>query len=163
MIDKSHQLPDKKLQKKLNQYHIETAISVLKSYQNCGVPLTNDPTVKQTRRKLTTKIGDKNLKILEQAQEKGIYSDKMADLAVRCAHKFLFDSRNYRSWHITSQIAKDLTQSRRSNEYTFPSIQLTKGCENNCSHCCDRAEPHLSHMPWPVFVNLYKAFQLSHQ
>lgn len=159
LIDKCPHFSDRKLQKRLNQYQIEKAIQVLKSYQNCTVPLTDDPAVKQTRRKLTSNTGDRNLKILQQAQEKGIYSDKIADLAIRCAHKFLFDDKNYRSWHISAQKAYAMAQAHGNGEITFPAIQLTKGCSNNCSHCCERATNHLSHMPWPVFVNLYKAFQ----
>lgn len=159
LIDKSTHFSDRKLRKRLNQYYIEKAVQVLKNYQNCAVPLTDDPTIKQTRRKLTSAVGDRNLKILERAKEQRVFTDKMADLAIHCTHKFLFDSKNYRSWHISSKLAQAMAQDHGNGEITFPAIQLTKGCGNNCSHCCERATNHLSHMPWPVFVNLYKAFQ----
>ncbi len=156
LMEMSPFLNTDQLAQKLNRYQIEKAIKVLKSYQNCSVPLTQDQSVKKTRRKLTSSVGDSNLKILQQALQKGNYSNAMADLAVRCSHKFLFDKRNYRHWHISSEMAKKLAKERIWSVWLFPAIQLTKGCENRCSHCCDRAESNLSHMPWPVFVDIYK-------
>ena len=164
LIESSFLFNDEKLNEKINQYYIEDAVRVLKAYQNCAVPLTKDTSVKQTRRKLTSKQGDKALKILQQAKDKKQYSDKMAKLAVASSHKFLFEPKYYRQFKITADLANAMAiphldkNGNPTGDYRFPAIQLTKGCTNNCSHCCERAESHLSHMPWPVFTTLYDGF-----
>ncbi len=164
LIESSFLFNDEKLNEKINQYYIDNAVCVLKSYQNCAVPLTKDQTVKQTRRKLTSNKGDKALKILQKAKEKKQWTDKMAKLAVACSHKFLFDPKYYRQFNITAGLANAMAiphldeKENPTGDYRFPAIQLTKGCTNNCSHCCERAKPHLSHMPWPIFTALYDGF-----
>ena len=158
LIEQSHDLSDQKVKNALNQYLLENAIDVLTKYQSCLVPLTEDPTVERTMRKLTSEQGDRNLQILRQASNDKRYTDEMADLAVKCSHKFLFDDKNFRQWPITAEFARDCAISYEHSLYSFPTLQLTKGCPNGCSHCDCRAENHLSHMPWPVFVNLYKGF-----
>ena len=162
LIESSFLFNDKKLNEKINQYYIENAVQVLKAYQNCAVPLTKDTSVKQTRRKLTSKQGDKALKILQKAKEKKQWTDKMAKLAIASSHKFLFDPKYYRQFNITAGLANAMAiphldeKANPTGDYRFPAIQLTKGCTNNCSHCCERAKPHLSHMPWPIFTALYE-------
>ncbi len=162
LIEKSPYLSDKVLREKLNAYQIQKAVHVLKEYQNCGVPLTQDPTVKQTRRKLTSAKGDKALKILQRALSEKQFSDKIAYLAIRSSHKFLLDPDFFRKWYVSKQFAKNLTfedfnPTTQEKCYGFPAIQLTQGCVNHCSHCGARATSHLSHMPWPVFKTLYAA------
>ncbi|MBE6446864.1 MAG: hypothetical protein E7021_05640 [Alphaproteobacteria bacterium] len=164
LIESSFMFSEDELKSKINRYYIENAVWVLKNYQNCAVPLTKDPIVKQTQRKLTSKQGDKALKILQKAKEKKQWTDKMAKLAVACSHKFLFDPKYYRQFNITAGLANAMAiphldeKANPTGDYRFPAIQLTKGCTNNCSHCCERAEPHLSHMPWPIFTALYDSF-----
>lgn len=162
LIEKSPYLSDKDLREKLNAYQIQKAVQILKEYQNCGVPLTQDPTIRQTRRKLTSPKGDKALKILQDALSEKNFSDKIARLAIRAGHKFLIDPDFFRKWYISRQFAKNLTfedfnPTTQEKCYSFPAIQLTKGCVNHCSHCGARATSHLSHMPWPVFKTLYTA------
>ena len=93
LIEQSHDLSDQKVKNALNQYLLENAIDVLTKYQSCLVPLTEDPTVERTMRKLTSEQGDRNLQILRQASNDKRYTDEMADLAVKCSHKFLFDDK----------------------------------------------------------------------
>ena len=87
----------------------------------------------------------------------------MADLAVRSGHKFLAEGKYYLGWKFSSKFARYVTIKHCMQGdnticyYTFPAIQLTKGCMNHCSHCDSRAEAHLSHMPWPMFRSLHRA------
>lgn len=161
-VDKSPFLSDKILRKKLNEYTIQQAVHVLSSYQACDVPISQDLTVAKNRYKLTSRHGDKALAILKNALQRKQFSDKMADLAVYSSHKFLAKDKYYLHWQFSKKFARAATLKHQliadgSICYTFPSIQLTKGCLNHCSHCDSRAEPHLSHMPWPMFRALYRA------
>ena len=162
LIEKSPHYSDKVLRTKLNEYHIRQAVDVLSKYQACDVPMTQDPTVPQNRYKLTSKRGDKALLILQNALQQKQFSNKMADLAVHSTHKFLAEGKYYLDWKFPSKFARCATiehcmQGDNSICYTFPAIQLTKGCMNHCSHCDSRAEAHLSHMPWPMFQSLHRA------
>ena len=161
LIEKSPSLSNEDLQLKLNEYHMRQAVEALSSYQACDTPITQDITVPQNRYKLTSKKGDKALSILKNALHERQFSDQMADLAVRTGHKFLFRNEYYIDFKFPKRVADALTKELllikdNSVLYTFPAIQLTKGCMNHCSHCDSRAEPHLSHMPWPVFRSLHR-------
>ena len=76
LIESSFMFSEDELKSKINRYYIENAVWVLKNYQNCAVPLTKDPIVKQTQRKLTSKQGDKALKILQKAKTTNILNTK---------------------------------------------------------------------------------------
>ena len=161
LIEKSPFLSNEDLQLKLNEYYISQAVSALSSYQACDTPITQDSFFPQNRYKLTSKKGDKALSVLKIALQKRQFSDKMADLAIRTGHKFLFKQDYYIDFKFPKWFAGALTKKHQMIEdnsvcYIFPAIQLTKGCMNHCSHCDSRAEPHLSHMPWPVFCSLYR-------
>ena len=161
LIEESPCFPDKVLQLKLNEYHIRQAVDVLSKYQTCNVPISQDPVVQQNLYKLTSKQGDEALSILQNALQQGQFSDKMAELAVQTGHKFLAKDKYYLHWQFSKKFARAAALKHQviadgSICYTFPTIQLTKGCMNHCSHCDSRAEPHLSHMPWPMFRALYR-------
>lgn len=159
LIRQSSNFSNEELNEKLNQITIKNAISVLKEYQNCDVPFAENQHVEQKRMKLTSQKGDNILSLLENYYKQGIFSDRIALLALRASHKFLFDERYYLKVNITSSIARTLAikgYMGKQKVYIFPKIQLTKGCLHQCSHCDSRAEPYLSHMPWPVFRMLYE-------
>ncbi len=162
LIEQSPYLSDKALKEKLNERAISLAVQTLEKYKSCDVPFTQDIKVPQQRVKLTSRAGDEALLILKNALANKQYTDKMAHLALCTSHKFLFDSKYYLPLYITKSTADALTLPMRKKKkgpilaYKFPVIQLTKGCQNHCSHCDSRAEPHLSHMPWPIFVAWYR-------
>jgi len=160
LIEKSPYLSDEKLRLKLNEYHIRQAVRVLSAYQACDTPITQDKTVPVNRYKLTNKNGDKALAILQNALKQEQFSDKMADLAIRSGHKFLFDPSYFKDFSISKETANVLLKvefnQHKSPYLNFPILQLTKGCSHHCSHCCSRAEAHLSHMPWIMFAALHR-------
>ena len=161
LTNESPKMNDQQLQVHLNKYHIQQAVSVLSAYQTCNTPLTLDKSVQQIQYKLTSKQGDKALSLLRDALSKKQFTDKMAQLALYSGHKFLAQDKYYIKWKFPKYFARFLTIKHRQIEdnsihYTFPTIQLTKGCQNKCSHCDSRAEPHLSHMPWPIFKSIYR-------
>ena len=163
LIEKSPYLSNEVLQEKLNEYHIRQAVRVLAAYQSCDTPITQDPSVSKNRYKLTTKHGDKALTLLQKALQEKKFSDEMADLAVRTSHKFLAEDKYYLRWRFSKKYASLLAipateEGDTEESWIFPAIQLTRGCLNHCSHCDSRAEPHLSHMPWPLFRGLYRNF-----
>ncbi len=154
---------DKELQQKINEFEIKQAVRILKQYQSCDVPITQNPHVAQNRYNLLSKKGEKILKVLEQAEKQKHFSNQMADLAVASAHKFLGKDRYFYRPKITKKVAEKFAlpatkYSDKEYGYMFPAIQLTRGCLNNCSHCDSRAKPVLSHMPWPLFRTLYRQF-----
>ena len=161
LIEKAPHLSNRVLQKRLNEYHIQRAVEVLSAYQGCDVPMTQDETIAQNSFKLTSKKGDKALAILQNAIKAGQFSNQMAELAIRTGHKFLADDKYFIRCSFSAKGAKQLAVptceiGKDEIDYVFPTIQLTRGCLNQCSHCDSRAEPHLSHMPWPVFRALYR-------
>ena len=161
LIENSPYVSDKSLQSKLNEYHVCRAVNVLSAYQACDTPMTQDETVPQNRYKLTSKKGDKALIILQNALKEKHFSDKVADLAIRTGHKFLSEDQYYISWNLPKKFASMIAlpvqlEGETETNYMFPTIQLTKGCLNHCSHCDSCAEPHLSQMPWPIFRTLYR-------
>jgi len=161
LIEKSPYLSNKILQLKLNEYIISRAIEVLSAYQACDTPMTQDKTIPQNRYKLTSKQGDQALSILKKAFSERQFSDQMASLAIRTGHKFLASDRYYIGCRFSKKDASRLAipvckNDKADTDYIFPTIQLTQGCLNQCSHCDSRAMPHLSHMPWPLFRSLYR-------
>ena len=161
LIEKAPHLSNKVLQRRINEYNMSRAIRVLSAYQSCDVPLTQDKTVPKNRYKLTSAKGDKVLSVLEKAVEAKDFSDQMAELAIRAGHKFLCEDKYYIRSPFSAKGARSLLIptheiGKTEADYIFPAIQLTQGCLNQCSHCDSRAEPHLSHMPWPMFRALYR-------
>lgn len=167
LIEKSSHFSDKAIQLKLNEYYIRQAVDVLSKYQACDTPITQDPTVPKNRYKLTSKQGDKALLILQNALKEKQFSDTMADLAIHTSHKFLSKDKYYIQYKFSKKMASSLAWPDEDEagqiHYEFPTIQLTKGCMNRCSHCDSKAEPHLSHMPWPIFRSLYRGLNKHYQ
>lgn len=163
LIVKNIFFSNKELQQKINAFEIKQAVQVLKGYQSCDTPITQNPHMAQNRYNLLSKKGEKALKILEQAEQQKHFSNQMADLAVASTHKFLGEDKYFLGLKINKKDAAYFALPFRSDKdkrirYMFPAIQLTKGCLNNCSHCDSRAKPFLSHMPWPLARNLYRQF-----
>ena len=161
LIENSSYVSGKVLQTQLNEYYIRCAVDVLSAYQSCDTPITQDKTIPQNRYKLTAEKGDKALVILQNALQEKHFSNQMADLAIRSGHKFLADDKYYRYPKISFQMASAYAlpirpEGEKETNWMFPTIQLTQGCLNHCSHCDSCAEPHLSHMPWPIFRGLYR-------
>lgn len=161
LIENSSYVSGKILQNQLNEYYIRFAVDVLSAYQSCDTPITQDKTIPQNRYKLTAEKGDKALVILQNALQEKHFSNQMADLAIRSGHKFLADDKYYHHPKISFRMASTYAlpvrlEGEKETNWMFPAIQLTQGCLNHCSHCDSCAEPHLSHMPWPIFRGLYR-------
>ena len=82
LINETHNINDKQLEYRLNEYHIRQAVSVLSAYQTCNTPITQDRTIHQYPYKWTSQRGDKALSILKNALAEKQFSNKMADLAL---------------------------------------------------------------------------------
>ena len=163
LMEQSPYLSNKKLKQSLDEWYVQNAVKVLTAYQSCNVPITRDKTIAQNCFYLISEKGDAALEKLNEAVKKNNYSDEIVELAVRTGHKFLADDKYYINFKISSQMASDFAipthkKGQTETDYVFPAIQLTRGCMNQCSHCDSRAQPHLAHMPWPVFKNLYRNF-----
>lgn len=162
LIYKSPLFSQNKLKSRLNELQIKRAVAILKGYQACDVPLTNNPEIPQNRYNLLSRKGEKALNILNQALENNTFTDKMSQLALSASHKFLADEAHYISFSITKEKAKSLIFPFKNKKdgkplYDFPTIQITQGCLNHCSHCDSRATTKIAHMPWPLFRYLYKS------
>lgn len=160
LIQTSLTLSDDELQKRLNKYIIKKAIQVLKGYKKCPIPLTKDRQVNSFQFNLLSPKGKRALHILFGADKKGHYSDTLVRLALESSHKFLMDFSYYNIPEISEDLANALLihgKAENGNiQYGFPILKLSKGCTNNCSHCMNCAEPHLSHMPFPLWCGLHK-------
>ncbi len=158
IIHQSSALTDNEIQYRLNKYAIKRAVEVLSQYHDCPVPLTNRSDIPVTRQNLLSEKGEKALAVLRQAVQQKYYTDKMARLAHKTTHKHLMDLSYYVSWRLPAKLLLQeytFLDENRTVAYNFPTIQLTQGCVNNCSHCMAEAEPKLSHMPYPMFLGLF--------
>ena len=164
LIQKSDELSDVLLKEKLNTYAVNKAIRILSGYQNMLFPLTNDKYVKTSRYNLLSQEGEAALRTLKTAKNQKRFTDVTADLATRTSHKFLMDFKYYKIPVITEEMANVLLLYGKSPfapdviSYAPPILKLSKGCTNNCSHCMNCAEPHISHMPYPLWCGLHHAF-----
>ena len=161
LIKNSPQFSDDDIRRKLNKYTIQKAVQVLKGYKKCSLPLTQDPKVNSFQYNLLSEKGKRALHILFNADKKGHYSDAITSLAIATSHKFLMDFSYYKTPEITKELAEALLIHGQAKDgkmqYAFPILKLSKGCTNNCSHCMNCAEPHVSHMPFPLWCALHKA------
>ncbi len=158
IIHQSSGFSDDEIQTQLNKYWITRAVRVLGAYRHCETPLTDSPKVEKMPRNFLSGKGERALQILQKALFEKRYSNTAAELAIRSTHKFLMDLSFYRSWKLNAEaLAKGPFRKGTENEYyIFPTVQLTKGCINHCSHCCVRAGGPLSHMPYPMFWAIYQ-------
>ncbi|MBQ7413780.1 MAG: hypothetical protein IJV07_05895 [Alphaproteobacteria bacterium] len=151
---------DKNLYMQLNQLLVDRATRVLAAYRDCSVPLTDDPTVPSCRCNLLSQRGELALCSLRNALIKGDFSIETVSLAIRSSHKFLMDMSFYRDFPGADFKGVDILAFQSAQEgkpvCLFPTLQLTKGCMNGCAHCEVCAEPHLSHMPYPMFRRLWQ-------
>ena len=163
VIEASPNLTNAEIQYKIQAHTIARSAKILLAYSNCRTPLTQDPHVQTFRQNFLSKRGQWALAQLLHATTKQPTYD-MYNLALRTGHKFLMDMSYYISWD--SSLANggaDLWIEKIQNEdgtgtrYLFPTLQLTKGCLNNCSHCEICAKPQLSHMPYPMWRSLYQS------
>ena len=160
LIQQSESLSEGHIQEKLNQFWINKAVYVLENAQSLLLPLTQDVAIPQTKQNLLSSKGQNALGILKNAVSQHHYTNQIADLAIRSGHKFLFDSSYFKDFSISKETANALLKvefnQHKSPYLNFPILQLTKGCSRHCSHCCSRAEAHLSHMPWMMFTSLHR-------
>ena len=160
LAKESVKMDDNKLQSQINKFWIKKAVYVLSQYQNCAIPLSDSHQglLNGKGENLLSKKGEKILGILNQALQKGEVTGKVAKLALKAAHKFYIDLDLYKEWDIS---AKSLlyplidAETQKLMGHNYPTIQLTKGCLNQCSHCLMRAVPPLTHMPYPMFLSLH--------
>ena len=162
LIEASPGLTNAEIQNKIQAHTIARSAKILLAYSNCRTPLTQDPTIKTFRQNFLSQRGKWALKqLLHATTRQPTY--EMYNLALKTGHKFLMDMSYYINWNsalanggadlLIEEIQNDDNTEKR---YLFPTLQLTKGCLNNCSHCEICAKPHLSHMPYPMWRSLYQ-------
>lgn len=158
---RSSDMQDDFLQKQIDLYWMKKAVFVLDSYQNCPIPLPDNKyqTYQGERTNLLSSKGQKALAYLNDALQSRQLNEKTVKMALKAAHKFYLDGDFYKQWKIDpNSLVLPLGRSSNPKEELdmYPTLQLTKGCLNNCSHCLMRAEPNITHMPYPMFLNLHK-------
>ena len=162
LAQKAPSLSDEEIDFELNKYYIHKAIRVMSAYKNGSIPLTSQPHVKTTPQNLLSKVGEECLTHLMNATKKNDYSLDNREIALFSTHKFLLDTRFYCDFDINPQILLhsfmmiegELTGVK---QYIFPTIQLTRGCYNECSHCMASATAkNINHMPYPMFLKIYE-------
>ena len=163
LIQKADDFSAIELKNRLNAHTIARAINVLLGYQNCSIPLTKSSSVPTIQKNLLSSRGEWALKRLLLASCHGEQTDAAAELALRTSHKFLMDLSYYKKVHLTLEDADAFILITHKTEkgkeeffYHLPSVQLTQGCTNGCSHCFCDAKNQLSYMPYPLWRGLYE-------
>ena len=162
LVQEAPSLSDSEIQAKLNKYYIHKAIRTMSAYKGGSVPLTNFPHVETKQINLLSQKGEQTLARLINAAKENDYSDRITLLALRGAHKFLMDTSCYRDFDIDGNFLIARHQMlegplKDKTFYTFPTVQLTKGCYNNCSHCMAEATADsINHMPYPMFIKIFE-------
>ncbi len=154
------------LHHKINAYTISHAIKVLTAYSNCSIPLTTSKHIPTFKENILSMRGRWALKRLLHAICHNEITDDMAELAMKTSNKFLMDLKYYITWpgleqfnSIPDALLFDGINIHGQQKYAFPVIQLSSGCQNNCSHCFADAKPHLSHMPYPIWRCFYDGLE----
>lgn len=147
----SSALSDQQIQTKIDLFWLQKAIKVLTGYQKVRVPFSTDSTALQKPMNLLSRQGQNVLKLLQNAEQRGIFPDSLKQTAFRSANKFLLDLNHFISFpHLTE--AAFLSHKARMT------VSLSTGCYNRCAHCAYEAELSVSHMPYPIFLRLVEAF-----
>ncbi len=137
----------------LNQYWINRAVNVLQGYTACPIPLSKDARVNSVKKDLLSPKGHKVLRILKHAVETKRTTDMLGNLAQSAAQKANLDLDLF--------IDIDLSNLFKKGEY-WPllynqiEISMSTGCYNHCVHCGFDAKAPVSHMPYPIFLKLFK-------
>lgn len=155
------EMDEQEIQERIDRYWVKKAVFVLSKYQNCSVPFsdTNQGELNGIGENLLSKKGEKVLSTLNQALQTGVITSKIVKMALRAGHKFYMDEDLYKEWDISPKsLMFPLIQHETNKKFAdvYPTLQLTKGCLNQCSHCLMRATPTLTHMPYPMFLTLHK-------
>lgn len=145
------------IQTQLNQYWLNRAIQVLSGYQNCPIPLTKDKRINGPRRNLLSSKGEKQLAFLKQAQARQRMSSRIMEMALESAHKFLLNLDLFIGFDYLNsfEFNKEYKDTRSSRAPTLQVI-MTSGCYNGCVHCGYSATAPVYHMPYPLFLKLFK-------
>ncbi|MDY6407641.1 MAG: hypothetical protein SPL08_02935 [Pseudomonadota bacterium] len=167
IINLSPTLSDLELQQKINAHTVVRAIRVLVAYSHCPVPLTQHKNIPQRHKDFLSDRGKRALKILLHAATRGNFTHQMAELGIETTHKFLMDLGYYRDL-INSGSADILTfhyynKSLGTHNYYPPTIQLSQGCPNHCSHCFADAETKMSYMPYPMWRKIYEKLDMRYK
>ena len=154
-------MDEKAIQESIDRYWIKRAVFVLSRYQNCSIPFSdaNQGEINGRGENLLSKKGETVLSTLNQALQTGVITNKIVKMALRAGHKFYMDEDLYKEWDISPKsLLFPLIQQETNKKFAdiYPTLQLTKGCLNQCSHCLMRATPTLTHMPYPMFLSLHK-------
>ncbi len=75
-------------------------------------------------------------------------------------YKKYWPFKTARSGQLFFQTYKKFCQLTKTKPYLYqvmPVLQMTQGCENNCSHCVMCAQKPISHMPYVMFLSLHKS------
>ena len=160
---KASALSDDEIDFELNKYYMHKAIRVMSAYKNGSIPLTNLPHVETAPQNLLSKEGEKALSYLITAAKEKDYTLRNREIALLGSHKFLLKSYFYRDFDIDAKkimySVKFLDgENKGKTHHIFPTIQITRGCYNECSHCMANATAkNINHMPYPMFVKIYEA------
>lgn len=163
LIKNADEFSEKEIQTKLNTYWTKRGLLVLKGYQKTPLPLTEStkayPKAKHVN--LLSPNGEKALLYLTKAAQKRIFTRESAFIGQISSNKILLDLSLYKNFDIPADTLVRRYNSEAEDKYasqtrlSFPILQLTKGCPNNCSHCIARAQPKITHMPYPLFLQLH--------
>jgi len=167
LIQQAPLFSEGQIREELNQFWVKRAIHILESTQKLLIPMTQDVSVAQTKRNLLSPKGLAVLGILKNALSQNHCSDEVMELAIHSGHKFLFDASYFKHFAFSKEEANALlkveSDEQKRQFLNFPVLQLTKGCSHQCSHCCSRAKPPLSQMPWIMFTALHRGLNKYYQ
>lgn len=144
---------DDAMQQGIHRYWLNQAVSVLKGYHSCPVPLSSDKRVVSQTYSLLSLKGRSWLHRFEAVQKGSSVPLNTGHEAFYAANKFLLDLDLFRSLGYLKSCS--LLNNGLQRNLT---ISMSSGCYNGCCHCGFEAKARVSHMPYPILLKLYFLF-----
>ena len=137
----------------LSEYWLRQAVRILSAYERAEVPYSTDLRPDIQIRNLLSSKGRKELDWAKRALWSGQSGLRTTFKAMKAANKFLLNIDLFKNFNLL----------KNTTFYSRPQfgriiLSVSTGCYNMCSHCGFDAKPPVSHMPYPVFIQLAHLF-----
>ena len=137
----------------LSKYWLKNAVHILSAYQKAAVPFSTDLRTNVRVFNLLSEKGEKELLKLKETLEQGKTGEEITLQAMKASNKFLLDISLFKNFNA---LKKTIYYSRP--QFGRIILSASSGCYNMCSHCGFSAKAPVSHMPYPILIQLAHLF-----
>ena len=137
----------------LSEYWLRKGFQVLSDYNRALVPYSEDYRTDFRMENLLSLKGFYEWQWLKRALWQGRTGQNVTFRAMKSANKFLLNIKLFKNFNLL----------KNTTIYSRPQfgriiLSVSTGCYNMCSHCGYSATAPVSHMPYPVFIQLAHLF-----